>query len=151
MNLAMDHLLISLLNTGLEASDPLETPLGVVRWWASTPRTAARPLLEGKPRFDSGLAAALRGLRSDLEALVVNASPGVRLPFRGDASDALLFDVAYATRAAVADGTLKRIRRCCGGACGRYFLDETKNGSRRWCSLRCMERARAPRRRTISR
>ena len=108
----------------------------------------------GKPRFDAGLAAAIRAIRRRI-ALTVEVPDGkpqaFDLSFRGDGSDGILFVLAHAVCTALAAGSLRRIRRCSGQACGRYFTDETKNGSRRWCSLRCMERARVPRRRTIVR
>jgi len=148
MPLAMDRLVVALLNTGAERPDPLETPLGTARWWASL----AIPLPAIKPRFDAALSQALRSLREAAQAYASgDKAVSLTLTFRGDASDAILFEAAHAIRRAADDGTLRRTRQCAGRACGRYFLDETKNGSRRWCSLRCMERARAPRRRTISR
>lgn len=143
----MDRLVVALLNTGAERPDPLETPLGTARWWADL--AIALPAM--KPRFDAALSQALRSLRAAAQSVASGAQEPLPLAFRGDASDAILFEVAHAIRRAVDDGTLRRVRQCTGRACGRYFLDETKNGSRRWCSLRCMERARAPRRRTISR
>lgn len=151
MLLAMDHLITALLNTALDPVDPLETPLGVARWWTGISRQLALAIAPAKPRFDSGLAAAMARLRGDLERLLHDQGASLTLAFRGDASDAILFQLTHAMCVAAADGTLKRIRRCSGQPCGRYFLDETKNASKRWCSLRCMERARAPRRRTISR
>lgn len=146
MHLAMDRLLISLLNTAKHLPDPLETAIGAGRWWA-----ADGVGLPGKPRFDPALAEALRLIRAALQAALAGAAAPLPLTFRGDASDAILFEVLYAARSALAGGTLRTVRSCAGRACGRYFHDQTKNGSRRWCSLRCMERARAPRRRTISR
>lgn len=133
------------MNTAREVPDPLESPLGAARWWA-----AAGIALEAKPRFDPALAAALRRLRSAIERGVSGAPCPLPAEFRGDASDAILFEALHAARCAAADGRLRKVRVCAGQGCARYFLDETKNGSRRWCSLRCMERARSPRRRTIS-
>lgn len=50
---------------------------------------------------------------------------------------------------AVAAGTLlssadpARVRRCGADGCGLWFLDASKNGSRRWCSMaRCGNRAK---------
>lgn len=148
MALAMDRLIVSLLNTAVEDPDPLETALGTARWWASE-----RIAVGGKPRFDLALSQAVRTVRSTLAALIDGADAAVTPPppFRGDASDAIMFEVLYAVRTMQNAGTLRRIRRCLGQTCGRYFADQTKNGSKRWCSLRCMERARVPRRRTISR
>ena len=146
----MDRLLIALLNTALEEPDPLETPLGTARWWSQT-APPANPLSSGgKPRFDAGLARAVRTLREDVLALAAGEAHHLTPTFRGDGGDEMLFELAYAVRRALDDGSLRRIRRCPGPACGRYFADETKNRSKRWCSLRCMERARAPRRRTIT-
>lgn len=142
----MDRLLLSLLNTRFQHPDALETPLGAARWWGSVDIS-----LSGKPRFDAALCSALRLLRSGLSSAVEGAEVPLTCSFRGDASDGILFEVLHAARAAIEAGSPRRVRTCGGQGCGRYFLDETKNGSRRWCSLRCMERARAPRRRTISR
>jgi hypothetical protein len=141
----MDDVLVSLLNTAREQPDPLESAPGSARWWAACGIT-----LEVKPRFDPRLAAALGSVRRWLEAAVAgNRVPGPTPPFRGEASDAVLFEVLHAARNTIAAGGLSRIRTCAYQGCARYFYDQTKNGSRRWCSLRCMERARAPRRRTI--
>lgn len=145
MRLAMDRLFVSLLNTALERPDALETPVGAARWWAE-----ARISVAGKPRFDPALARALRSTREALLAMVEGRDHALPLRFRGDSSDAIVFEILHAIRIAMNQGTLLRTRACAYQGCGRYFLDQTKNGSRRWCSLRCMERARAPRRRTIS-
>lgn len=142
----MDRLLIALLNTRFENPDALETPLGAARWWSG----AGVPV-PGKPRFDAALCAALRSVRAALDANLSGKPAPLPTTFRGDASDGILFEVLHAARTTISAGGLGRTRRCGSQTCGRYFLDQTKNGSRRWCSLRCMERARAPRRRTISR
>ncbi len=43
-------------------------------------------------------------------------------------------------------GDLKRVRRCANDLCGWIFLDTSKNGSRRWCSMTsCGNRAKARR------
>lgn len=142
----MDRLVLSLLNTRAGATDALETPLGTARWWSEHGTG-----IQGRPRFDAALSGALRAMRQALQAQVAGQNEQLPRAFRGDDSDAILFEILHAARAAFAAGTLRRIRRCALEACGRYFRDETKNGSKRWCSLRCMERARVPRRRTIAR
>lgn len=145
----MDRIAISLLNTAREHPDPLETPLGAARWWASVSEAASALALRpvGKPRFDAALTAELRHLRAALEA-ALDGAEGLGPRFTGTASDQVLFTAAHAAAALLAERR-SRLKRCARQACGAVFLDETKNGSRRWCSLRCMERARAPRRRTI--
>jgi predicted RNA-binding Zn ribbon-like protein len=147
----MDHLLVALLNSAVDDRDPLETPLSIALWWAELARGRTPLLHAGRPRFDAALGVALRDLRAQAARLAAGAAAPLAVRFTGGDSDAIVFEFAYAAYGAVADGTLRRVRRCSGQACGRYFFDVTKNGSRRWCSLRCMERARAPRRRTISR
>lgn len=146
MALVMDRLLLTLLNTQFEHPDALDTPLGAARWWGG-----AGLSLPGKPRFDGALCAALRSVRSALDGALAGKPVPLPVTFRGDASDGILFEVLHAARTIIASGGLRRVRSCSSRACGRYFLDRTKNRSRRWCSLRCMERARAPRRRTIPR
>jgi predicted RNA-binding Zn ribbon-like protein len=143
----MDHLLVSFLNTALERPDPFDSPMGAARWWASV-QGSLRPLtmtVEGKPRFDRVLLERLRALR----AAVAYVRHGA-IAFTGSqAIDAVLFPIAHAAAAFLGSDRSSRLKNCRHERCSRYFLDETKNGSRRWCSLRCMERARAPRRRTI--
>ncbi len=65
-------------------------------------------------------------------------------------------DVLAAVRWTVANAALElvsgphanRIRRCAGADCGWFFLDTTKNASRRWCSMRgCGNHAKSRRRR----
>ena len=39
------------------------------------------------------------------------------------------------------------VKVCPGADCGRLFIDETKNGRRKWCSMEsCGNRAKASRR-----
>jgi hypothetical protein len=147
----MDRRIVALLNTALEEPDPLETPLGAARWWSALQQGQVPVVTPGRPRFDAAFTEALRHLREEVSRLAASGGGPLGVRFRGADADAILFEIAHAVCSAAADGTLKRTRRCVRQACARYFVDETKNGSRRWCSLRCMERARAPRRRTISR
>ncbi|WP_020579691.1 CGNR zinc finger domain-containing protein [Actinopolymorpha alba] len=43
----------------------------------------------------------------------------------------------------VGDGHVDRLGTCEDGACGRVFIDLSKNASRRFCSTRCQNRAKA--------
>lgn len=53
------------------------------------------------------------------------------------------------TRSAIAlltSGALSRLRRCAADDCDYFFLDESKNSSRRWCDMsECGSRAKAKR------
>ena len=56
----------------------------------------------------------------------------------------LLVPVAEAAADLLCHADLGRIRRCAHPACVLYFLDGTKNGTRRWCDMRtCGNRANA--------
>ena len=55
----------------------------------------------------------------------------------------LLAPVAIAAAQLLAEGDATRVRRCDAPGCGLWFLDTSKNGSRRWCSMaRCGNRAK---------
>lgn len=56
----------------------------------------------------------------------------------------LLVPVAEAAADLLCHADLSRIRRCAHPDCVLYFLDGTKNGTRRWCDMRtCGNRANA--------
>lgn len=56
----------------------------------------------------------------------------------------LLVPIAEAAADLLCQADLRRIRRCAHPACVLYFLDQTKNGTRRWCDMRtCGNRANA--------
>ena len=58
--------------------------------------------------------------------------------------DDLLFPVAEAAADFPCHADLGRVRRCAHPSCVLYFLDTTKNGTRRWCDMRtCGNRANA--------
>jgi predicted RNA-binding Zn ribbon-like protein len=145
----MEHPVASFLNTAGAEPDPLADPLSTARWWASV-----QPLLEplpfgfhGKPSFTMALCEDLRGLRAALVQMAAGEPATIRAPVA--AHQAIHFPLLHSAAVLKQAGQLDRLRQCALEACSAYFLDQTKNGSKRWCSLRCMERARAPRRRTI--
>jgi predicted RNA-binding Zn ribbon-like protein len=56
----------------------------------------------------------------------------------------LLVPIAEAAADFLCHADLGRVRRCAHPACVLYFLDGTKNGTRRWCDMRtCGNRANA--------
>ena len=68
------------------------------------------------------------------------ARHGLRLDQPAD----LLVPIAEAAADLLCHADLSRIRRCDHPACILYFLDGTKNGTRRWCDMRtCGNRANA--------
>lgn len=145
----MDHVVTALLNTALEDPDPLETAVGAARWWSEVNERDRSPVtVGGKPRFDAQMAASLRELRESLGIAVDGGTAAVN--FTGTAGDRVLFQIATAAVELFSGSGASRIKRCARSACRLLFLDTTKNRSRRWCTLRCMEKSRSPRRRTIA-
>lgn len=68
------------------------------------------------------------------------AQRGLRLDQPAD----LLVPIAEAAAQLLCEADLARVRRCAHPACVLYFLDGTKNGTRRWCDMRtCGNRANA--------
>jgi predicted RNA-binding Zn ribbon-like protein len=53
-----------------------------------------------------------------------------------DALDAPLWAVARDAGELLTKGPLERLTECASDTCGWYFLDTTKNHSRRWCDMK---------------
>ena len=161
----------------LNAGSAFDDPMRAAQWWGSVHRDAAGalPLQAGsKPRFDLALTEELRTLQAATAQALDAASKGLQPPesclaaisgalARGsprlsatrppaltyavaDGAGSVLLPLAYAVSGLLATD-LRRLRRCADERCAAYFWDNTKNRSRRWCRLACMERVRAPRRR----
>lgn len=163
---------IALLNAGGAFDDPA----CAARWWGGVHRDAAVALplhAPAKPRFDLALAKELRTLQAAAAetlaaisragvppessvavingalargTLQLNGTPPVLKYAVADGAGVVLLPLAHAISSLLA-GDLRRLRRCADDSCAAYFWDNTKNRSRRWCRLACMERVRAPRRR----
>jgi len=55
-----------------------------------------------------------------------------------------LYPIALSAAKLAIDADPKRLRRCFAETCGRWFLDTSKGGRRRWCSMTtCGNRAKA--------
>jgi predicted RNA-binding Zn ribbon-like protein len=64
----------------------------------------------------------------------------------GDSPLAPLVPIALAAATLVAEADPSRVRRCASERCRLWFLDSSKNGRRRWCSMaRCGNRAKVAR------
>jgi predicted RNA-binding Zn ribbon-like protein len=160
----------------LNAESAFGDPARAAQWWGGVHRDAAGalPLQTGsKPRFDLALTEELRKLQAAAAQALDAASNGRQPPdsclatissalARGtlqldgtraaltyavaDGAGSVLLPLAYVVSSLLA-ADLRRLRRCADERCTAYFWDNTKNRSRRWCRLACMERVRAPRRR----
>lgn len=63
-----------------------------------------------------------------------------------DAETILFGEIALDAETMLKPQVLSRLRECSGRDCSRFFVDESKNGSRRWCSMsECGNRAKARR------
>ena len=62
------------------------------------------------------------------------------------AAPALLVSVLWSAGDLLTSAQLARVRQCANGKCLWLFLDQSKNGTRRWCSMSaCGNRAKAQR------
>jgi predicted RNA-binding Zn ribbon-like protein len=53
-----------------------------------------------------------------------------------DDLDRVLWEIGRAAGRLVVSPRLARVRACAAGDCGWWFVDETKNRSRRWCDMK---------------
>lgn len=53
-----------------------------------------------------------------------------------DELDRVVWEVARAAGRLVVSPRLTRVRACAAGDCGWWFVDDTKNRSRRWCDMK---------------
>lgn len=54
----------------------------------------------------------------------------------GDDLDRVLWEIARTASRLLTSSRLARIRPCAAITCGWWFLDDSKNGSRRWCDMK---------------
>ena len=101
-----------------------------------------------RPAHDGGAAAAVtRELRqAAAHASLRPSGTGYEVVFEGDGLDRMLWPVVRSAAELAASPALRRVRECAGVDCGWLFLDTSKAGRRRWCSMEvCGNRAKARR------
>jgi predicted RNA-binding Zn ribbon-like protein len=153
-------------------TDELKDPSDLLRWAAKAERLPpglTQRLAPAASLFDGALAlretihrcfaATAFGLApadTDLAALnAALASAPARQCVRPDGWDvglpepsaaALLAPVLWSAADLLVGGQLARVRQCANPDCGWLFLDNSKGGNRRWCSMSaCGNRAKAHR------
>jgi len=156
------------------AGDALLTPDDLVRWGTryGVLRHGAHPAGEAELRaavdtrellyrLFAGRIHSDRPRRADLAALAAAATGGYaaaelvagddgRLRWEWDAAlpATIRHRVAVAAVELLRGGPLERLKQCPGDHCGWLFLDATKRGNRRWCSMsECGQEAKTARRR----
>jgi predicted RNA-binding Zn ribbon-like protein len=65
---------------------------------------------------------------------------------RGNKNGEVLLPIALSARRLLCGGDRKRLHKCDSERCILFFYDTTRNRTRRWCSLGCMERVRSAQR-----
>jgi len=73
------------------------------------------------------------------------ATPGQRFSLQqeSDEADTLLLTIAHSAAWLLTECERERLHKCKNERCVLMFLDTTKNGSRVWCSIDCMNRSRS--------
>jgi predicted RNA-binding Zn ribbon-like protein len=125
-----------------------ELVLGAARALRAALRRLADAAAEGRPvpRATLERVNQLLGRGAAVAKVVPDSAAGfvARRGLRLDEPLDLLVPVAEAAADLLCHADLSRIRRCAHPACVLYFLDGTKNGTRRWCDMRiCGNRANA--------
>jgi predicted RNA-binding Zn ribbon-like protein len=137
---------------GEAAADPEIRRRALGRTWSlreamhAVFRAAARrerPSASAAARLNAALLVAAPALAIDAEA------DGFALRLVIQESHDVLAPVIRSAAAFLRSTEVARLRECEGVACGRLYLDTSKNGSRRWCDMAtCGNRAKAARHRS---
>jgi predicted RNA-binding Zn ribbon-like protein len=153
-------------------TDELNEPGDLLRWAARAERLPAdltQRLAQAARLFDGAIAlretihrcfaAAASGLApADADLTALNAalataparqrvcSTGWDVGWPEPSAAALLAPVLWSAADLLVGGQLARVRQCANPECGWLFLDNSKGGNRRWCSMSaCGNRAKAHR------
>ncbi|WP_232050088.1 CGNR zinc finger domain-containing protein [Actinoplanes sp. OR16] len=103
--------------------------------WVSTHQVADSA---GAAELRAALRTSLSGVGVDpLAAFPIRLEtfPDGRLRLASTVPDPALAVIVVAVAHAVADGTWHRLRLCAAPDCRRAFLDTSRNGAGRWCSM----------------
>lgn len=80
------------------------------------------------------------------QSLALGVAKGWEVPWSGASVSALLAPVLWSAGDLLLGPRAGRIRQCANPTCGWLFLDDSKSGNRRWCSMSaCGNRAKAHR------
>lgn len=114
-------------------------------------REAIRDLLFAN-NGEGDLRAAWGGLQSFLPCarlgLKVDPQGGLQLDAAGKEGDSAIAALLAIVYESLRNGSWSRLRACRKRSCGFAYYDQTKNGSRAWCSMAtCGNQAKAQRRR----
>ncbi|MEO7103148.1 MAG: CGNR zinc finger domain-containing protein [Gemmatimonadaceae bacterium] len=104
-------------------------------------RTADAEIAELNDRWLSNSLAESAIIRND------DGSFALGWPRADTALESPLWAVAHAAATLATSDDVSRLRRCGGESCGRYYVDRSRNGLRRWCEMEtCGTRMKSRRR-----
>ena len=173
-NLALDFVNTAELRGDPLAEDALQTPGDLVRWGTrygvlahdahGAEEAELRAAVQTRELLYRLFAAFVGGnapAQADLAALAAAAAEGYaaarllaaddeRLRWEWDPARpaTIRHRVAVAAVELLRAGPMERLKQCPGDHCGWLFLDATKRGNRRWCSMsECGQEAKSARRR----
>jgi len=66
---------------------------------------------------------------------LTRSGPALTLQLHGDAAEKILWSVAYSAMQLLTGDSIGRVKECSDPRCGWLFLDTSRNGTRRWCSM----------------
>ncbi len=99
-----------------------------------------------------GLNRVLEASRTSLRLVDGDGTPHLDVHEAGRGALAVLSPVAVSAARLLTEADPARLRRCAATDCGAWFVDTSKAGRRRWCSMaRCGNRAKAARHRRRAR
>lgn len=100
--------------------------------------TLFRAVAEGRPLPPGASAALARWMQEawrHRELTEVGGTRTWRWQSRIGAVDCILFDLVLEAGALLVSPTADRVRICAGAGCGWFFVDRSRAGRRRWCSM----------------
>jgi predicted RNA-binding Zn ribbon-like protein len=121
------------------AGHPMDTPpdkgsVARARRLRGSVRAVFLAVADGSPPPEADLRVLRTALATSLpHAAFVDTEVGYDLGWTEQTADALLGRVAWSAVTLLRTGPLDRVREC--PSCGWLFLDTSRNGRRRWCSM----------------
>jgi predicted RNA-binding Zn ribbon-like protein len=119
--------------------------LEAIRHLRATLRRLFDAVAGRRPPAATDLAALNAVLQAGYPRVALDAQGGFQAGYgvRDSAHAAMLLPVALSARRLLTGADLGRLHRCGNERCVLLFYDTTRSGTRRWCSVACMDRARS--------
>ena len=66
---------------------------------------------------------------------LTRSGPALTLQLHGDAAEKILWTLTHSAAQLLASPSLSRVKECSDPHCGWLYLDTSRSGTRRWCSM----------------